>query len=707
MSVVPDADDNDKVIYWVCVNNSLLGIKTIGAQKTQRTIEEASKSEARYLLIPQVQMAALSERSSNALLTSRLANAGSLPSLTEKGLSHPTLGGQRTALFRTIQRRQGNAFVQREVVQGHLSAAILNHAVKQAQSDQSSGWPLDSSVQADMEAGFRHNFSSVRLQTDSRAADLARDIHAQAFTRGQDIYSGAGRYRQDIKEGQRLLAHELTHVVQQGTQIIPLDQPPQMSEPTDSSEQVAKFASQAVVFGQRVPQIPSAVLPLQVQRQVEGNPQLTTNPGQQPGQQQQEPVRNVATEQKQTQETLGQQATASDELSAIFGFFTPQTFAQLLLLSRLSISQLRRDLEDVLDNPELRAEAEEWILGLESSLPFMQRRATEPLDQFWTGQAVLWGKEFHRLQAEIKASKRRKDERVIEARLARSQEKIAEAEARIEEERLKLNEEIRMAFHEGDESTLAKIIDISGTVLDIGLSLHELTNMMREALVKLPEEEISLEVPFTQWLTRVNKFLAAVNLLYSVTHLDAPTELGASEKGIEAVTGGFTSLITLFGLPAHMALYADLYLVPLTRIVLERVDTLVTRHLQELNIVAVQTGFSVEMSTYPGGWPMFNFMVQVKRAHSPEDIPAIPKEVEKYFLDQRKLLQAGTLKFTGEGESEQPPIHSELPTTGWWFWRELDAGKIKDWIFAHRDELWILFFGDMPVPELGINYRAQ
>ncbi len=65
------------------------------------------------------------------------------------------------------------------------------------------------------ETRFGHDFGQVRIHADNQAADIAHSINAQAFTHGRDIYFGAGRYQPHTNEGQRLLAHELTHVVQQ------------------------------------------------------------------------------------------------------------------------------------------------------------------------------------------------------------------------------------------------------------------------------------------------------------------------------------------------------------------------------------------------------------------------------------------------------------------------------------------------------------
>jgi len=62
---------------------------------------------------------------------------------------------------------------------------------------------------------FGYDFSKVRIHTDDEAADLAHRVKAQAFTVGRDIFFGAGRYAPSTPSGRRLLAHELTHVVQQ------------------------------------------------------------------------------------------------------------------------------------------------------------------------------------------------------------------------------------------------------------------------------------------------------------------------------------------------------------------------------------------------------------------------------------------------------------------------------------------------------------
>jgi hypothetical protein len=66
-----------------------------------------------------------------------------------------------------------------------------------------------------MEAFFGHDFSRVRVHTGARADGLTRSLHALAFTVGDQVAFAAGRYRTDTPSAARLLAHELTHVVQQ------------------------------------------------------------------------------------------------------------------------------------------------------------------------------------------------------------------------------------------------------------------------------------------------------------------------------------------------------------------------------------------------------------------------------------------------------------------------------------------------------------
>jgi hypothetical protein len=77
------------------------------------------------------------------------------------------------------------------------------------------GQPLPISLRHFLEPHFGHDFSQVRVHTDSKAAEIARVVNARAFTIGRNVVFGDGEYAPGTSNGKRLLAHELTHVVQQ------------------------------------------------------------------------------------------------------------------------------------------------------------------------------------------------------------------------------------------------------------------------------------------------------------------------------------------------------------------------------------------------------------------------------------------------------------------------------------------------------------
>jgi len=79
----------------------------------------------------------------------------------------------------------------------------------------SGGQPLPDSIRTSLEPHFKRDFSQVRLHTDAEADKLSRKLEAEAFTTGKDIFFRDGAYQPDHDSGKRLIAHELTHVVQQ------------------------------------------------------------------------------------------------------------------------------------------------------------------------------------------------------------------------------------------------------------------------------------------------------------------------------------------------------------------------------------------------------------------------------------------------------------------------------------------------------------
>jgi hypothetical protein len=112
----------------------------------------------------------------------------------------------------TLQQTVGNRAVT-QAIEGSNASGIP--PVVQSVLNSGSGQPLDPGTRAYMESRFGEDFSGVRVHTDANAADSARGVNANAYTVGRDVVFDAGQYAPNTIEGQKVLAHELAHVVQQ------------------------------------------------------------------------------------------------------------------------------------------------------------------------------------------------------------------------------------------------------------------------------------------------------------------------------------------------------------------------------------------------------------------------------------------------------------------------------------------------------------
>lgn len=166
-------------------------------------------------------------------------------------------------LLLQLQRRAGNRRLQRLLEQ---AAPSVESSIRRARGG---GKVLDDNTRDRMETAFGADFSGVRLHTDAQADALNRTLNARAFTTEQDIFFRQGAYNPDSPDGQELLAHELTHVVQQtGT----LQTKLVVGAPDDRLEQEASRVARSVMRSETVaPQFQTPDSSGRIQRNGDGN----------------------------------------------------------------------------------------------------------------------------------------------------------------------------------------------------------------------------------------------------------------------------------------------------------------------------------------------------------------------------------------------------------------------------------------------------
>ena len=113
-----------------------------------------------------------------------------------------------------IQRKPLVSFIQRKEGQGGARAS--QSVSNRIDASKGKGNTLPKATKSFMESRFGTDFSKVNIHTGPEATQLSNELNAQAFTMGNDIYFNLGKFSPGTPEGKHLLAHELTHTIQQG-----------------------------------------------------------------------------------------------------------------------------------------------------------------------------------------------------------------------------------------------------------------------------------------------------------------------------------------------------------------------------------------------------------------------------------------------------------------------------------------------------------
>ena len=122
----------------------------------------------------------------------------------------------------TIQRDEGGEMEEEELAMKRIQrqsfedgGQVAGDIESSIESARGGGQSIDDGVRGKLEGAFGADFSGVRVHSDSQSDTLNKSIQAKAFTTGSDIFFSKGAYNPGSSDGQELLSHELTHVVQQ------------------------------------------------------------------------------------------------------------------------------------------------------------------------------------------------------------------------------------------------------------------------------------------------------------------------------------------------------------------------------------------------------------------------------------------------------------------------------------------------------------
>jgi hypothetical protein len=213
-----------------------------------------------------------------------------------------------------------------------------------------------------------------------------------------------------------------------------------------------------------------------------------------------------------------------------------------------------------------------------------------------------------------------------------------------------------------------------------------MSRYITSALMKAKNLDVPPIGKLAAGLAKLNKGISAINLALSMRGESGKTELDKGINGIGFAAGAFSSLGTLFGVSAHIGMYANLYLVPLTKACLEGVAKL-GELMHEQNKTWVEAfGAPGNYMVEPGGEPMWRYMTSVMKAKSSKSVAEPSDEVAAYFFEHRGKFDIGV---------NATASWATMPIEGVWGLRKLDKAKFTQWIFNNRHAVWAMLYGSM------------
>jgi Domain of unknown function (DUF4157) len=241
---------------------------------TTATPETMNTTPAAHLPVRENQVEAEVDRSQIAgqrVMRSMGGGSPAAPPDQFAGALGEVSGRSQSGMLRQLQRSYGNSYVgsviqrkadgngtctecekkEKEIQRkGEGEVSAVPDGFEAAMQRSGAGHPLDEGTRSFMESRFGEDFSEVKIHTDSAAAEASKLIQAQAFTSERDIYFGSGRSQLQTHDGQKLLAHELTHVVQQRNGATSQNMAkPVVGSPVDTLEQEAETVANQVMTG--------------------------------------------------------------------------------------------------------------------------------------------------------------------------------------------------------------------------------------------------------------------------------------------------------------------------------------------------------------------------------------------------------------------------------------------------------------------------
>jgi hypothetical protein len=400
---------------------------------------------------------------------------------------------------------------------------------------------------------------------------------------------------------------------------------------------------------------------------------------------------------------VARQAATSPAPAAVtvdVGIGLAENNGQLVAAGRFMIAQLRTEMADLDDSSTAWARADEWISDVSPWLPYLESKLTEPIEATVGQYATRKIREY----ADIRRAVYHERVAPLRTALRDAQRQADRAAEEADGMAGQLDDAFRAAFRGGSSKTVKDVVSAVKSCISIGRNLRALAAGIGTEILKLDipsgtkmfvnipyytTRPIRVEIvnvgKYTDMLTKLGKGLAVVSIALTVAdRARRTTDMEQGMKDLNDAFGVGSDVATLIGAPPHLSLMSTLYIKPMLQTITVLMGQ-IGRQLSDENRGWVElTGELGRPNVEPGGQPMFDFMRQVMHAGSAAEMPPVTGPVREYFYEHRDKFAAGA--------------EADLPTTGWWLWKDLDPVRAAGWVFAHRHRVWAMLYGSMPVP---------